>query len=74
MQPALSLSQRDDCKTRKDTKYCITKQGPSTAHRLQQIKHNKTQKTMGALTNNESTKQNHHYKHFHFTLTCIFEP
>ena len=32
-----SLPQRDDCKTRKDTKYCITKQRPNT----------KTPQTMG---------------------------
>ena len=28
-QPSLSLPQRDDCKTRNDTKYCTTKQGPN---------------------------------------------
>ena len=26
----LSLPQRDECKTRKDTKHCITKQEPNT--------------------------------------------
>ena len=26
----ISLPQRDDCKTRNDTKYCTTKQGPNT--------------------------------------------
>ena len=31
-QPALSLHQRDDCKTRNDTMYCTTKQGQNTKH------------------------------------------
>ena len=43
----LSLPRRDDCKTRNDTKYYTTKQGPNTK------KH--TQKTIGATINNEST-------------------
>ena len=42
----LSLPQRDDCKTRKNNKYSITKQGPNT----------KFPWTIGATTNNETTK------------------
>ena len=42
----LSLPQCDDCKTRNDTKYCTTKQGPNTKKKLQ---------TVEATTNNEST-------------------
>ena len=33
-QPALSLPQRDDCKTRNDTMYCTTKQGQNTHKQL----------------------------------------
>ena len=41
----LSLPHQDDCKTRYDTKYYITKQGPNT----------EPSQTMGATINNEST-------------------
>ena len=41
-----SLPQRDDCKTRSDTIYCATKQGPCKY---------KTSQTIGATINNEST-------------------
>ena len=41
----LSLPHQNDCKTRKGTKYCITKQGPIIEPPL----------TMGATINNEST-------------------
>ena len=41
----LLIPHHDDCKTRKDTKYCITKQGPNT----------EPPQTKGAIINNEST-------------------
>ena len=41
----LSLPHQGDCKTRKDNKYCITKQGSNT----------EPKQTMGATINNELT-------------------
>ena len=37
-QPTLSVPRQDDCITIKDTKYCITKQGPNTdpLHNIEQ--------------------------------------
>ena len=46
-QPALSLSQQEDCKTRKDTKYCLTKQGPT---------HKKPQTTEANINNDSTTE------------------
>ena len=46
----LSLSQRDDCKSRKDTKYCKTEKGTNT----------KPTQTMGATINEQ--QKNHHLR------------
>ena len=50
----LSLSNQDDCKTRKDAKYCIAKQNAKYWITKQGLR-TEPQQTMEATINNEST-------------------
>ena len=64
----LSLPDQDDCKTRKDTKHCITKQGPNTES-LQTILMNQ-QKPNHCLRKDSSL--NHLCVYVGEVLKCIY--